>query len=83
MEYRTLSPLGRFGQGLSYSSQCLLSQSAGLQYRFVQGYERVKLKTCRPLDDHWVILMPSKAFNYFRARRNEIPYAFDLPFIVD
>ena len=38
-------------------------------------------KTYRPLDDHWVILSTSKAFNYFRVGRDEIRCAFD-PFLV-
>ena len=30
-----------------------------------------------PLDDHWVILSTSKAFNYFQARRDKIRCVFD------
>ena len=40
---------------------------------------KVKHKTCRPLDDHWVILSASKAFDYFGARRDEIRFASDPP----
>ena len=36
-----------------------------------------------PLDDRWIILTTSKAFHYFRARRDEIRFAFDLPKFVD
>ena len=32
-----------------------------------------------PLDDRWVMLMTSKAFQYFRVRRYEIRFAFDPP----
>ena len=33
--------------------------------------------TYSPLDDRWVILTTSKAFDYFRARRDEIRFVFD------
>ena len=39
---------------------------------------RAKHKTYSPLDDHWVILSSSKAFDYFRTRRDEIRCVFDL-----
>ena len=42
-----------------------------------------KHKAYSPLDDRWVILTTSKAFDYFRARRDEIRYAFDPPYFVD
>ena len=42
-----------------------------------------KHKTYRPLDDHWVILSTSNAFDYFRARRDEIRFTFDPPEFVD
>ena len=43
-----------------------------------------KQKTYSPLDDPWVILLTtSKAFHYFRARRDEIRFAFDPPEFVD
>ena len=35
--------------------------------------------TYHPLDDHWVILSTSKAFEYFRARGDEIVFTFDPP----
>ena len=43
-------------------------------------YKAVKGPSTRPivpLDDRWVILTTSKAFHYFRARRDEIRFAFD------
>ena len=36
-----------------------------------------------PLDDRWIILTTSKAFHYFRVRRDEIRSAFDPPQFVD
>ena len=39
--------------------------------------------TYSPLDDRRVILTTSKAFHYFRARRDEIRFAFDPPKFVD
>ena len=44
-------------------------------YKAVKG---VKHKAYNPLDDYWVILTTSKAFDYFRARRDEVRFAFDL-----
>ena len=35
------------------------------------------------LNNHCVILSTSKAFHYFRARRNEFRFAFDPPYFVD
>ena len=69
---RTLSPLRRFGQGPSYSPNRLVSQSAMLSEKFVQGCTRAKHKTYSPLDDQWIMLSSSKAFNYFRSRRDKI-----------
>ena len=60
---RTLSPLRRFEQGPSYSPNHLVSQSAMLKERSVQGCKRAKHKTYSPFDDKWVILSSSKAFN--------------------
>ena len=57
----------------------LVSQSAMFKERFVQGCRRAKHKTYSPLDDHWVILSSSKAFDYFRTRRDEIRCVFDPP----
>ena len=76
---RTLSPLRSFGQGPSYSPNRLVSQSAMLYERSVKGCTRAKHKTYSPLDDHWVILSSSKAFDYFRTRRDEIRCVFDPP----
>ena len=45
--------------------------------------KRAKHKTHCPLDDRWVMLTTSKAFYYFRARRDEIRNAFDPPKFVD
>ena len=45
----------------------------------VQGCRGAEQAICRPLDDHLTILSTSKAFNYFRARRDEIRCAFDFP----
>ena len=42
-----------------------------------------KHNTYSPLDDYWVILTTSKAFHYFRARLDEIRFAFDPPSFVD
>ena len=42
-----------------------------------------KHKTYSHLDDRWVILTTSKAFHYFRARQDEIRFAFDPPKFVD
>ena len=39
----------------------------------VQGSRRAKHKTFIPLDDHWVILSSSKAFEYVRTRRDVVP----------
>ena len=38
-------------------------------------YKAVKVSSTRPI----VVLMTSKAFQYFRARRDEISFAFDPP----
>ena len=35
-------------------------------------FKRPKHKTYRPLDDNWVILSMSKAFDYFSARRDKM-----------
>ena len=43
----------------------------------VHGFIRAKHKTYSPLGDHWVIMALSKAFNYFRTRRDKIDCAFD------
>ena len=45
----------------------------------VQDCKRAKHKTYTSLDDSRVILTTSKAFHYFRARRNEIRFAVDPP----
>ena len=50
-----------------------------LPTRSVKGYRMAKNKTYGPHDDHWVILSTSNAFDYFRARRDEILCAFDPP----
>ena len=75
---RTLSPLRRFRQGPSYSPNSLVSQSATLKNRSVQGCRRTEYKTYHPLDDHWVIISTSNAFDYLRARRDEIASHFTL-----
>ena len=62
-----LSPLRSFGQVPSYSPNRLVSKSAMLKERHVQGCKRAKHKTYSPLDDHWVILSTSKAFDYIRT----------------
>ena len=51
-----------FGQFLSYSPRNLLSQTATISERAVQGCRWAKHKTYSLLDDHWVILSTSKAF---------------------
>ena len=43
----------------------------------IGGCNRAEHKTYSPLDDHWVILTTSKAFDYFRARRDEIRFVYD------
>ena len=43
-------------------------------YKAVEG---PKHKTYLPRDDQWVILSTSKAFDYFRARRDEIRFTSD------
>ena len=80
---RTLSPLRRFRQGPSYSPNRLVSQSATLKEWSVQDCKRAKHKTFSPLEDRWVILTSSKAFDYFRAWRDEIRFAFYPPLFVD
>ena len=43
-------------------------------------YKAVKGPSTRPpLDDHWVIISTSKAFNYFPSRRDKIRCPFDPP----
>ena len=74
-----MTPLWRLRQGPSYSPNRLASQSAALKERCVQGCKRVKQKTFSHLDDLWVMLTTSKAFYCFRARRDEIRFAFDPP----
>ena len=51
--------------------------------RSVHGCRTAKHKTYRPLDDHWVIRSTSKAFDYFRARRDETRFTFDFSSFVD
>ena len=60
-----LSPLRRFGQVPSYSPHRLVGQSAMLKERSVQDCRSAKHKTYRLLDDHWVIVSTSKAFDYW------------------
>ena len=48
-----------------------------------KGCRRAKHKTYSPLDDQWFILSSSKAFNYFRTRRDEIRCVFDPPYFVN
>ena len=45
--------------------------------RFRKICNRAEYKTYSPLDDRWVIMTTSKAFHYFRARQDEIRFAFD------
>ena len=78
-----LSSLRRFRQGPSYSPNRLVGQSATLKEWSAQCCTRAKHKTYSPFDDYWVILPTSKAFHYFRAQRDEIRFAFDLPEFVD
>ena len=52
-------------------------------WRSVQGSKRTEHKTYSPPDDRWVILTTSKAFHYFRARRDEIRFVFNPPKFVD
>ena len=40
-------------------------------------------KTYRPLDDNLVTMTTSKAFHYFRARRDKIRFVFDTLWFVD
>ena len=47
--------------------------------KYVQGLRIAMHKTYSPLDDQWVILLTSKASNYFRAGQDEIRRAFDSP----
>ena len=70
--------LGRFRQGPSYSPNRLVSQSATLKEWSVQGCKRAKHKTYSPPDYHWTTLT-TKAFHYFRARRDEFRFAFESP----
>ena len=74
---RDYSPLRRFRQGPSYSPNRLVSQIATFMEWSVQGCKKAKHKTYSPLDDCRVILTTSKAFQYFRARLEEIRFAFD------
>ena len=78
-----MSRLGRFRQGPSYSPNRLVSQSATLKEWSVQDCKRAEHKTYSPLGARWVILTTSKAFHYFRARRDEIRFAFDPPKFID
>ena len=78
---RALSPPRRFGEAPSYTSNCLVGQSAMLKGRSVQGCRRANYETYRPLDDHRVILSTSKAFGCFQARPDENPsHLIDPPF---
>ena len=45
----------------------------------LDGCKSANYKTYCALDDRWVILTTSKAFQYFLARRDEIRFAFDPP----
>ena len=74
-----LSRLRRFWQVSSYSFHRLISQSATLQERSVQGCRRAKYKFYSPLDDAWVIWSTSKVFNYFRSRRDASRCAVYIP----
>ena len=73
----------RFGQGPSYSPNRLVSQSAMFSEKVLQGCTRAKNKTFSHLDDQWVILSSSKAFKYFRTRRDKIWCVFDPIFKVN
>ena len=42
-----------------------------------------ELNTFSPFDDSWVILTTLQTYNYFRARRDDIRFAFDPPRFVD
>ena len=68
---------GEVRQGPSYSPDRLISQRATLKEWYVQGCKKTKYKIYSPLDDRLVILTTSKAFDYCRARRDEIRFAFD------
>ena len=48
-------------------------------------YKAVEGPSTKPivLDYHLVMLLTSNAFNYFRARRNEIGCALDAPKFID
>ena len=61
----------------------LLVRVQRLKNELYKAAKRAKYKTYSPLDDHWVILSTSNAFNYFRARRDEIRFAFDPLWFVD
>ena len=47
--------------------------------RSIQGCKMAKHKTYCPVDDQWVILSSSKAFNYFLTRRDESRCVFEPP----
>ena len=47
------------------------------------GYKRAKHKFYSSLDDQWIILSSSKAFDYFRTRRDEIGCVFNPPYFVN
>ena len=81
MRNSTPSPLRRFGQGPSHSSHRLVSQSAMPQEGSVYCCRSIKHKTYCPLNYHWVEAIIFS--NYFRAHREEIRCAFDLPWFVD
>ena len=61
----------------------LVSQSAMLKVKSVQGCRRFKYKTYCLLNDPWVILPTSQAFNYLSSRGDEIIRALDPPKFVD
>ena len=70
---------GEVRQGPSYSPNRL----ATLQEWSVQGCKRAEHKTYSPLYDRWFTRTTLRAFHYFRARRDEIRFAFDPPKFVD
>ena len=84
IQRRRGSHLRRFWQCPSYSPHRLVShQNAKFQEQSVQSCRTTQLKSCLPLDDHWVILSTSKPFNYFLARRFDIQGSFGPPEFLD
>ena len=74
--------LGGFDKSLHIVPKALLERVQCFR-KDIKGCRRDEHKTYGPLDDYWVILSTSKAYDYLRARRDEICFVFDPPWFVD